>query len=680
MHPKNHLADQTSPYLLQHVHNPVDWYPWGEEALARARELDRPIFLSIGYSACHWCHVMERESFEDPAIAELLNQHFVPIKVDREERPDLDAIYMEAVQRMTGSGGWPMSVFLTPDLEPFFGGTYFPPRSAHGRPGFGDLLGEIHRAWTDQREAVEAQGAKLLEHLRASDPVPSDAEPPGREVLESALEFSERSADPTYGGFGNPPGFAPKFPHCSQLTFLLRYGKATGDEASLVTVTRTLDAMARGGIYDQIGGGFARYSVDREWTAPHFEKMLYDNSQLAALYLEAWQALGNPFYEKITREILDYVLREMTSEEGGFYSTTDADSEGEEGKFFVWSKQELEEVGGADSGVAVASWFGVSARGNFEGHNILTGRRSVGEVAKRTGSTEAEVLAAVARCREKLYAERETRVHPLLDDKVLSSWNGLMLRAFARAAVVLDEARYLEAAQRNANFLLTEMRREDGSFYRTRRHGRSHLDAYLEDYAFVGQGLLDLFEADGDPRWLKAAQELQAYTDAHFDDPDGSYFSTADNTEKLPVRFSDPQESSLPSDIGVALLNLARLGLLEGDPAKLTRVRAGLARHGAKMRRWPTGFSQLLLLVDFLESKPSEVYLAGEASDPRVREELRRLRIQWPPHRVFVHLDPAREEALRELLPAAEGKVARDGEPTVYLCHEGVCESPRVLE
>ncbi len=675
----NHLRDETSPYLLQHVKNPVDWYPWGEEALARARELDRPIFLSIGYSACHWCHVMERESFENPEIAALMNEYFVNIKVDREERPDLDDFYMAAVQRMTGSGGWPMSVFLTPDLKPFYGGTYFPPRSAYGRPGFPDVLKQMHQAWNEKRDLVEGQADKLLEMLRAQSEGDFSGEPPGAAVLRQAVEFSEESADRTYGGFSPPPQYAPKFPHVTQLTFLLRHGKANGDDGALEAVTTALDQMARGGIYDQVGGGFARYSVDREWTVPHFEKMLYDNSQLALLYTEAWQALGDPFYRDIAREVLDYVLREMTSPEGGFYSTTDADSEGEEGKFFVWSREELEEVCGDDRDVAVA-WYGVTDQGNFEGHNILTARNTLAEVAKVTKRSEDEVLAAIERCRAKLYERREQRIHPLLDDKILSSWNGLMLRAFAVASRVFEEPKYLAAAQRNAEFLLTRMRQEDGTLFRTRRGDRSHLDAYLEDYAFVAQGLLDLFEADADPRWLKAAQELQAHADEHFDDPRGGYFHTADDGEELPARFSDPTESSLPSDIGVALLNLARLGLLEGDPAKLEHARAGLSRYSQMIHRYPVGFCQMLLVIDFLESSPSEVYVAGDASDERVDAELTRLRRQWPPYRVFVHVDAENRATLEELLPAARGKTPIDGAAAVYLCHEGVCERPRVLQ
>jgi len=673
------LAGETSPYLLQHLYNPVDWYPWGPEALERAKTEQKPIFLSVGYSACHWCHVMERESFENEEIAALMNEWFVCIKVDREERPDIDAVYMAAVQRMTGSGGWPMSVFMTPDLEPFLGGTYFPPTSKFGRPGFDEVLKHVHGLWINQREALVAQGQKMVEELRKR-PEPGDpGQPAGRELLVEGLTFSRHNFDPQHGGFGQAPRFAPKFPHVTELTFLLRVGHAEESGQALGMVETTLGEMARGGIYDHLAGGFARYSVDREWTVPHFEKMLYDNSQLALLYLEAWQATGKEPYARVAREILDYVLREMTSPEGGFFSTTDADSEGVEGKFFVWTPEEVREVCGEDADVALA-WYGVRPGGNFEGETILTTRTSPEEVAKAAGVAAEEVAAIVERCRAALYEAREERVHPLLDDKIISSWNGLMLRAFARAAAVLEEPRYLAAAQRNAAFLLGPMRREDGGLYRTRRGERSHLEGYLEDHAFVAQGLLDLYEADFDPRWLAAAIELQDRCDERFADPTGSYFSTDADAEGLPVRLCEPQESSLPSGLGVALLNGARIGLLEGDPARLARVRVGLAAHSPLMRRYPTAFGQLLLLTDFLTSEPPEVYVVGERDDPRVVAELRRWQTAWPPSRVLALVESGQGERLAELLPAAEGKEARDGRPTVYVCHEGVCEAPRVLE
>ena len=678
-HPANHLANETSPYLLQHAHNPVDWYPWGPEALARAKKEDKPIFLSIGYSACHWCHVMERESFESEEIAALMNQWFVCVKVDREERPDIDDVYMAAVQRMTGSGGWPMSVWLTPDLEPFLGGTYFPPKSKYGRPGFDDVLRYAHETWVNEREKVLQASAQMMGYLRVLSEADRSGKVPGRDLLRAGVGASAQGFDSQHGGFGRPPAFAPKFPHGTQLSYLLRYGVREKDGQALSMATKTLTEMAEGGIYDQIAGGFARYSVDREWTVPHFEKMLYDNSQLALVYLEGWRATGEAAYARTSREILDYVLREMTSPEGGFYSTTDADSEGVEGKFFVWSVEQVREVCGDDAEVALA-WYGVTPGGNFEGHNILTARTTVEAVAQTTGKSADEVRAAIERAKEALYAARELRVHPLLDDKILSSWNGLMLTAFARAAVHFEEPRYLEAAQRNAAFLLDVMRREDGSLFRTRRGDHAHLDAYLEDYAFVGQGLLALYEADLDLRWLQAAVGMQDLVDEEFDDPKGGYFTTADDAEQLPVRLNDVQESSMPSDIGVALLNGARIGMLQGDLERVARSRAGLAAHAKSLERYPPAFGQMLLLVDFLTSDPPEVFVVGERDDPRVQAELLRLQQQWPPARVFALVEPGSQEELAKLLPAAMGKTLREGQPAVYECREGVCEAPRLLE
>ncbi len=680
-HPANHLKGQTSPYLLQHLYNPVDWYPWGPEALERARKEGKPIFLSIGYSACHWCHVMERETFENEELAGLMNDWFVCIKVDREERPDLDEVYMAAVQKMTGRGGWPMSVFLTPELKPFFGGTYFPPYDSGRGVGFKRVLEHVHTLWTEQRSAAEEAGEKLVALLRAESDRQRSTQPVSLAVSDAGLAMSLRHYDKESGGFGSPPSYAPKFPHVTELVFLLRYGARTGSAEALEIVEHTLRAMAAGGIYDQLAGGFARYSTDRNWTAPHFEKMLYDNSQLAALYMEAHQATGDAFYERIARETLDYVLREMTSPEGGFYSTTDADSEGEEGKFFVWSLKELREVCGADAQAAELYW-GVTERGNFEGHNILTARTIPAEVAARTGKTVEEVGAALERARAKLYREREKRIHPLLDDKVLASWNGLMLSAFARAATVFGEERYLEAARANGSFLLNSMRDENGRLYRTRRNGHSHLAGYLEDYAFVTAGLIDLFEADPDPRWIAAALKLQGLIEQHFADPlSGAWFSVADDGERLPVRTNSAQESSLPSDIGVAAMNAARLGLLTGDSAGVQRSRDALASHASELARYPVGFCQLLLVLEFLESRPPEIFVAGEdgPGGHAVADYLRAARTQWPPHRVICVLPADGSPTLEKLLPAAAGKRARHGIPAAFVCFEGVCEAPLLL-
>ena len=677
---KNRLQHATSPYLLQHQYNPVDWYEWGPEALERAKAENKPIFLSVGYSACHWCHVMEHESFENADIAKLMNESFINIKVDREERPDIDRVYMAAAQAiMRGGGGWPLSVWMTPDLEPFYAGTYYPPVEKFGRPGFTEIIQHVNQLWTTNHDAVLRYGKSMVEHLNklgekvASESIPDDS------VWQSVQRIADQRFDKEYGGFAQAPNFAPKFPRCTELTVFLRRSAKPGNEAMREIVFKTLDEMAQGGIYDQIGGGFARYSVDRFWTVPHFEKMLYDNSQLAQVYMEAWQASGNEFYRKIAIEILDYVAREMTSPEGGFYSTTDADSEGHEGKFFVWTLEEIREVCGDDADVAIA-WYGATQRGNFEGKNILTGRTTLEAVAKQTKKSVEEVTAAIERSRKALYAKRETRVHPHLDDKVLSSWNGMMLSAFARASVVFDRPDYLAVARGNANFLLTKMRREDGRLYRTRREGESKLDGFLEDYAMVGAGLIDLFEADGNRRWLESSLGLQRYAESNFVDEAGAYFSVELDDQSLPVRMVNAQESSLPSDAAVAATNAARLGLLTGDTALLDRAYSLLKRYKSDLEGYPNAFGQMMILLDFLTSNPSEVYVVGEMGDALVASYVDELREAWPPYRVFTVMPDAADETFEKLVPAAKGKTKQDGKPTVYVCHQGVCKAPTVLE
>ncbi len=671
----NRLAGESSPYLLQHAHNPVDWYPWGKEALAKARKEDKPIFLSIGYSACHWCHVMERESFEDPKIAAFLNEHFVSIKVDREERPDLDEVYMAATVRMTGSGGWPMSVFLTPDRKPFFAGTYFPPRDRGGMPGFDRVLEHVHKLWTTRRKEVEKAGDEILGLIERELRVEGKGDLPGKEVFDRAVRIAGQRFDVEHGGFGQPPRFAPKFPHCTEMTFLLRYGVRSGREDAVQMVEKTLEAMARGGIHDQVGGGFHRYAVDREWLVPHFEKMLYDNAQLAALYTEAWQATGKVLFRRTVEDILEYVAREMTSPEGGFYSTTDADSEGEEGRFFLWTRAELFDVLGEEDGALAAAWFGVTEEGNFEGRNILTARRDPAEM--KDFVKEGGLRARLRKIRAKLRNAREKRVHPRLDDKVLASWNGLMLSAFARAGSVLGREDWLATARRNADFLLSKMRDEKGRLFRTRRNGRSRLLGFLEDHAAVANGLLDLYEADGDPRWLKAAVGLQERIEEHFVH-EGRYVSVSDEHERLIVRPGSAQESSLPSDIGLAATSAARLGLLLGKPEWISRARSELERIGTLLAAAPNGFGQCLILADFLAADPKEIYVAGPPEDESTRIFLEKARRLWPPYRVLAWIDPDRAAEISRILPPAEGKTPIEGKPAAYVCTEGVCKEPVV--
>ncbi|HEX4147930.1 MAG TPA: thioredoxin domain-containing protein, partial [Pirellulales bacterium] len=526
----NRLAQETSPYLLQHANNPVDWYPWGAEALARAKAESRPIFLSIGYSACHWCHVMEHESFENPAIAGALNANFVNIKVDREERPDLDQIYMGAVQAMTGRGGWPMSVFLTPDTKPFFGGTYWPPSGRMGMPGFDQVIEAVKQAWHERREAVHEQAQQLTDHLAQAAAGQMQSAPVGEAALLAAAAMLERVFDHQHGGFGS----APKFPHPMDLRLLLRVWRRTARDGVLEMVTTTLEKMAAGGIYDHLGGGFHRYSVDERWLVPHFEKMLYDNALLAGCYVEAWQATGNGDFARVARETCDFMLREMTDPAGGFYCTQDADSEGHEGKFYVWTSAEIESVLGAERGGVFARVYDVSPQGNFEGQNILNLPRSLVQAAGSLGRDPRQLAAQLAEDRAQLLAARSQRIKPGLDDKVLVSWNGLAIDALALAGAALEEPRYLDAALRAADFIIGRLRQPDGRLLHTWRRGQGKLAAYLDDYACLASALVTLYEATFEERLIATAVELADTILAQFMDREhGGFFYTAADHEPL---------------------------------------------------------------------------------------------------------------------------------------------------
>src|SRR5215216_5931431 len=547
----NRLAHETSPYLLQHKDNPVDWYPWGEEALARAREERRPILLSIGYSACHWCHVMERESFEDPEIAAVMNELFVPIKLDREERPDLASIYMEACQAMTGQGGWPLNVFLTPDQVPFFAGTYFPPDSRMGMASWRSVLEAVAKAWEERRDEIEAGGGRIAERLRGGallEPSESDLD---ERTLEDAVEALRGQYDRANGGFGS----APKFPPASALEFLLRRSETE-------MTAHTLRAMASGGMYDQVGGGFARYSVDPYWLVPHFEKMLYDNALLSRLYLEARQATGDVFYERIAEETLDYVVRDMTSPEGGFYSAEDADSEGEEGKFYVWTPEEIRGVLSEEEAALAERYWDVTERGNFEGKNILNVPRPPEVVADEFGLSTEELWQRILSIRERLFTEREKRVRPGRDEKVLAAWNGLMLRAFALAAGATGREEYLRVAEENAVFLLEKLV-VDGRLRRSYKDGQARLNGYLEDYACVADGLVELYEATFETRWLREAASLaDAILGLFWEEAEGAFYDTAADHEELVTRPRDVYDNATPSGNSVAVDVLLKLSVL----------------------------------------------------------------------------------------------------------------------
>jgi hypothetical protein len=611
-HPANRLIHATSPYLLQHAHNPVDWYPWGPEALARARSLDRPIFLSIGYSACHWCHVMERESFEDPAVARILNEGFVPVKVDREERPDLDELYMAAVQAITGRGGWPMSVWLTPELKPFYGGTYFPPSPRYGMPGFGQLLGGVRQAWAERRGEVEADAGQLAEALAQQAAVAPGTALPGPELLQPALEHLRQHFDPQWGGFGP----APKFPQPLALDLILRRGTAADQGMAL----RTLDAMAEGGMFDHLGGGFARYSVDRQWLVPHFEKMLYDNAQLATCYLGAFQATGRDEYRTVARATLDYLLRDLRDPAGGFHSSEDADSEGAEGRFYVFTPAEIQAVLGAADGERFCAAYGITAAGNFEhGASVL----------HRFDAPSREP-GALPELRARLLAHRDTRVRPAKDDKALAAWNGLALTALARGFQVLGERRYLDAALELAAFLRLELA-PGGGLLRTWRQGHAHIPGFLEDHAAVASALVDLYEACFDPAWLRWAGELAETLCARFEDPDqGGFFGSTDTADLL-FRQKPLQDGALPGGNALAARALLRLaGHLE-RPAWQASAERALRCAAPLMERAPAAFLGLLAALD-LAASPCSVVITGDPGDPRTQALLAAARRPYLPN------------------------------------------------
>jgi uncharacterized protein YyaL (SSP411 family) len=672
----NRLIHETSPYLRQHAHNPVDWYPWGPEALERARTLDRPIFLSIGYSACHWCHVMEHESFEDPEIARLLNEHFVSIKVDREERPDLDQIYMTAVQMLTGRGGWPMSIFLTPDLKPFFGGTYYPPTDRHGLPSFRRVLHGLIDAWRNRRSEVENSAGQITAHLlEAVRLAPGEGEL-GPDLLRQAAQGLARAFDPTYGGFGS----APKFPHPMDLRLLLRTWRRFGDANALHMVRLTLDRMAMGGIYDHLGGGFHRYSTDARWLVPHFEKMLYDNALLCVSYLEGYQATGNPLYRTVVEETLAYVLREMTSPEGPFYSTQDADSEGEEGKFYVWSAAEVEAILGKEVAEKFAYVYDVTPDGNWEGHNILHRAKTDEQDARLLNVPEPELRRLLDQGKRQLCEVRNRRVWPGRDEKVLTSWNGLMIAAFAQAAQVLDRPEYAATAARAADFLLKRMRTADGRLLRTYSAGSAaKLNGYLEDYAFVVDALVSLFEATFEPRWLEAALDLAELMIGQFwDAAEAGFFYTGRDHETLIARTKDPHDSSIPSGNSMAVTALLRLAKLTGRMDLMEKAEATVRLFRSLMTAMPMAAGQMLVAFDFYLGPVQEFALIGDPAGEETRQVLRAVRGGFRPNKV-VALRPATgpAEELEELLPLLAGKPAQ-GAVTTYVCENFTCQAPLV--
>ncbi len=665
----NRLIKESSPYLLQHAHNPVDWFSWGEEALTKAKIEDRPIFVSIGYSACHWCHRLREESFENEETAALMNARFVCIKVDREERPDLDAIYMDAVQAMTGSGGWPMSVFLTPEGQPFYGGTYYPPAPRYGMPSFSQVLIAVSDAYANKRADIEGQAERLTAALARSGNIAPGGDELSPRILTEAVGKLEQYFDDQYGGFGSQP----KFPQPMALDFAMSRYAHTGDAETLNIAETTLERMAEGGIYDQLGGGFHRYSVDRIWLVPHFEKMLYDSAQLLRSNLNLWKISGRELFRRVVNETTDYVLREMTSPEGGFYSSQDADSEGEEGKFFVWTPAEIEQILGKQDAALFGQVYGVTTRGNFEGHTILNIVRPVEQVAKSAGLTTGELEKRLGAMRQKLFVEREKRIKPGRDEKVLTEWNGLMIHALAEVGVALDRPDALAAAQNAANLVLEKMSQPDGKLYRTYKDGQAKLNAYLEDYAAFVRGLIALYESTFDLRWLAEATRLTHRLLEQFGDPDlGGLFQTGADHERLVVRRKDFIDNAIPSGNSLAAESLLRLAKLTGNDGYRQEAQRILWPMASAMAQQPTGFGRLLGALDDFLSPSQEIAIVGDPADPATQALLAVVRRRYLPHTVVALKRPGEENPL----PLLEGRGLVNGKPAAYVCENFACKLP----
>ena len=687
----NRLAEEKSPYLLQHAHNPVDWYPWGPEAFEKARRENKPIFLSIGYSTCHWCHVMERESFENDAVAEQLNRDFVPIKVDREERPDVDRIYMTFVQATTGGGGWPMSVWLTPDLQPFFGGTYFPPENRWGHPGFRSILSQIAEAWRRDREQIVDSARSVVDQLRAHAEVTPSRTSVDDSVLNSGFYVFRRTFDSQLGGFGG----APKFPRPSVFNFLLRYWARTKNQEALDMVLLTLREMAKGGMHDQLGGGFHRYSVDERWFVPHFEKMLYDQAQLAISYLEAFQITGDRQYADVARRILDYVLRDMTDRECGFYSAEDADSvinpeepkvKGE-GAFYIWSAEEIRDAAGEPR----ASWFayryGVAEGGNvvndphgeFTGRNILFESMTVEETVQQFGKTAAEIEQGLAEASDLLLVARSRRVRPHLDDKILTAWNGLMISAFALAGAVLDEPRYAEAARTAAEFVMARMYdTSSGVLMRRYRQGEAAIPGFLDDYAMFAQALLDLYETQFDLRHLELAVRLTEKQIELFEDrQNGGFFNSTTGDASLVLRMKEDYDGAEPSGNSVAVMNLLRIAQITNRKTFRESAERTVAAFASRLSNAGAALPQMLAACEFMRSEPRQIVLIGARSEPEMREMLRTIYSRFVPHKMVLLVDgDAMRRALAGWIPTIAEMHKLDSRATAYVCQDYACQLP----
>jgi uncharacterized protein len=666
----NRLVHETSPYLLQHAHNPVDWHPWGEEAFHRAKTEDKPILLSIGYSSCHWCHVMERESFENEATAKIMNERFVNIKVDREERPDLDEVYMNAVQVMTGSGGWPMTVFLTPDLVPFHAGTYFPPEDRGGMPGFPRVLMTVSEYYRTHRQEVGKVTAQMKDALRQIVEIVPSVGSMDEKILTHAFENLERQFDPYYGGFGG----APKFPGSMTLSFLLRFWKRTRARKALEMVEMTLEKMAHGGIYDHLGGGFHRYSVDDRWLIPHFEKMLYDNALLSRTYFEAYRATRKERYRQVGEEIVSYVLREMTSPQGGFYSTQDADSEGHEGKFFVWTRDEIKEVMGKELGTPFSAYYGVTPQGNFEeGRSVLHVDSTFEKISELYGIPIPELETLLEEGRKRLFHVREKRVKPGRDEKILTSWNGLMISGFVDGYQVTGNENYLNGAIEAARFILREMRRE-GSLMRVFNRGKCLVKGYADDYAFLIQALIDLYEATFEIDWLKDANDLNDRMIRQFwDERNGGFFFSGRENESLIAQSKSPYDNAIPSSNSVMVFNLLRLGYLTGEDSLKQKAEQTLRLFYSFLSEHPSGFSHMLSGFSFFMG-PEEIGIVGSKNDPRTQAMLREIYLTFLPNKILSFRDP--QEPIKGNWTPFLRDIKAVESPTAFVCKGFNCLPP----
>ena len=676
---QNRLSNSQSPYLLQHASNPVDWYPWSDEAFEKAKKENKPIFLSIGYSTCHWCHVMEHESFEDSTVAKLMNENFVNIKVDREEMPEVDHLYMSVCQAMTGRGGWPLTIVMTPDKNPFFAGTYFPKEGRGKRPGMMQLIPSLANAWkTKQDEIVKT--INRVETYLVQINTSSQGEDWDETMIRDAFSQYASQFDPDYGGFGK----APKFPSPHNLIFLLRYSKLFGDQIGTRMVKKTLHHMRLGGVYDHIGLGFHRYSTDRQWFLPHFEKMLYDQAMISMACLEAFQLTGNEEYAQIAREIFTYVLRDMTDKDGGFYSAEDADSEGEEGIFYIWTEKEFVEILGEEKGKMLAKIYGFTEIGNFHeeatgettGNNIPHFPYDQSSLASKVGMNLEVFNSFIESTREQLFNVRKKRIHPLKDDKILTDWNGLMIAALSHGGQILGDDIFIDAAKNAADFVLTSLRNKNGRLMKRSRLGKAGLPPHLDDYSFMVFGLLNLYEATFDAKYLESALALTEIMVTDFGDKIGGFFIGSKNAEKLMVRAKDSYDGAIPSGNSVAAMNLFRLGKITGNPKWTEQANKTLKAFTNQAKQSPTGFSHMLTAFMFDLKDPKEVVLVGDSNDPKTQKMIRALRENYVPNKVVLFKDISKPDALSIVAPWTENHVMMDGKPTFYICENFACKQP----